>query len=450
MPSSPEPEPEFDAFLSYASEDGPWCEQLAERLRNEGVRVWFDKWQLQPGDHLEARINDGLERSRKMIAVWSTHYFRQGKVWTLAESYSRQHEDMLAQDRPLIPLLIEDCQVKPTLASLIHLDMRNPADFDLRFHHLLQALDLPRRDRDREADVAPFEQELACAERGRVAHAKGKRFEDEVAALYRLLDFEVTPDTEVAGFQIDLQIHKREGGLTTDAFVECKNSRVTSKERDQLLAQQNIAQKKLPRHRWIVVSSQGFAADTRAALDGAGFDCITHAELLRELVPLDKYVEQLIAGHEAWVQENWNGEDWFIRPSVETDVTYERRSAIARRKVARRPARESPGRPGRSGHGQEHAGQVSGVPARSQLPRRSAAASRSRSDPAGRGAQGSGARARTVRSISPISACACPAHLGLGTSCTGRPVGAGRKPCTTRAGCRRRRTQGRSPIHAPA
>ena len=45
----------YGAFLSHASEDTAWCEQLAEHLRNEGVRVWFDKWELQAGDHLLAR-----------------------------------------------------------------------------------------------------------------------------------------------------------------------------------------------------------------------------------------------------------------------------------------------------------------------------------------------------------------------------------------------------------
>src|SRR5215831_18759881 len=30
---------DYDAFLSHASEDKPWCERLAERLRDEGVRV---------------------------------------------------------------------------------------------------------------------------------------------------------------------------------------------------------------------------------------------------------------------------------------------------------------------------------------------------------------------------------------------------------------------------
>lgn len=96
---------EYHLFLSYASEDREWCAMLAERLRNENVRVWFDQWELEPGDHLSARINDGLERSRKIVAAWTPNYFRDDKVWTLTESYAKQGEDLLARERPLIPLL---------------------------------------------------------------------------------------------------------------------------------------------------------------------------------------------------------------------------------------------------------------------------------------------------------------------------------------------------------
>src|SRR5437868_7944111 len=113
-----EDHPRYDVFLSHASEDQAWCERLAERLRDEGIRVWVDFWEVQPGDHLEARINEGLERSRKLVAVFSKSYFREHKHWTLAESYSRQHADALARERPLIPVLIEDCTVKPTLSGL--------------------------------------------------------------------------------------------------------------------------------------------------------------------------------------------------------------------------------------------------------------------------------------------------------------------------------------------
>ena len=326
-----DPEREFDVFLSHASEDAAWCEQLAERLRNEGVRVWFDRWQLQPGDHLLARLNEALKQSRKMVAVWSACYFADQKVWTLAEGFAQQQPDVLARERPLIPVLIEACDIPPLSSNILYLDFRNPADFELRFRQLLEALDLPRREFAPEPETALVEHDLPRAERGRVAHFRGKRFEDEVATLYRLLGFEVTQDTHVSGMQIDLQISKREGGLTVQAIVECKHARVRANQRDQILAQQNVAQKQLPRYRWVVVSGQGFAADTRAALETAGFDCITYPELLRELVPLHAYVENYIAEYEAWVNDknNWGGRDLFIRPDLETDVTYQRRAVLA-------------------------------------------------------------------------------------------------------------------------
>jgi hypothetical protein len=318
----------YDLFLSHASEDTAWCEALAERLRNDGVRVWFDKWELQPGDHLLARLNDGLKKSRKLVAVWSANYFRDDKVWTFAESFSQQHGDALSHDRPIIPVLMQDCDILPTFRNIIVIDFRNPADFDLRCRQLLEALDLPKREFAREEEFEFREHEIDAAKRGRLAYKKGKRFEDEVAALYRLLGFEVKQQILLSGIQIDLQIEKREGGMLTQAIVECKDKRITADERDQILAQQNLAQKKLPRFRWIAVSSQGFAAETRAALDDAGIDCTTYPELLRELVPLDNYADNLISDFENWVDENWRGEDWYIRPDLLVDITYEKRPAL--------------------------------------------------------------------------------------------------------------------------
>jgi energy-coupling factor transporter ATP-binding protein EcfA2 len=298
-------------------------------LRNEGVRVWFDQWELQPGDHLLKKLNDAIPKCRKMVAVWSANYFRDGKVWTLVESFSQLHGDPLSQDRPIIPLLIEDCTILPTFRNIIFIDFRQKPDFDLRFRQLIEALDLPRREFGREEEFEFREHELELSRRDRLGYKKGKRFEDEVATLYRLLGFEVKQATQLSGVQIDLQIQQKIGGLLTQAIVECKDKRITADERDQILAQQNLAQKKLPRFRWIAVSSEGFAAETRLALEEAGVSCLTYAELLRELVPLDNYVESLISEFENWVTENWRGEDWYIRPHLLTDITYEKQPALS-------------------------------------------------------------------------------------------------------------------------
>ncbi|HRX54654.1 MAG TPA: toll/interleukin-1 receptor domain-containing protein [Verrucomicrobiales bacterium] len=58
----------YDVFLSHSSKDKTVVRDLAERLRQDGVKVWFDEWVLKPGDSIPAKIEEGLERSRVLCA----------------------------------------------------------------------------------------------------------------------------------------------------------------------------------------------------------------------------------------------------------------------------------------------------------------------------------------------------------------------------------------------
>ncbi|NTU41871.1 MAG: TIR domain-containing protein, partial [Nitrospirales bacterium] len=40
----------YDLFLSHSSKDKAVVRELAERLRKDGLRVWFDEWVLKPRD----------------------------------------------------------------------------------------------------------------------------------------------------------------------------------------------------------------------------------------------------------------------------------------------------------------------------------------------------------------------------------------------------------------
>ena len=57
----------YDVFLSYASADRPVVSEVAERLRSEGLRVWFDSWEIAVEDSIPARIEAGLERSATLV-----------------------------------------------------------------------------------------------------------------------------------------------------------------------------------------------------------------------------------------------------------------------------------------------------------------------------------------------------------------------------------------------
>ena len=47
---------DFDVFLSHSALDKTMVRTIAERLRADGLRVWFDEWVLRPGDNIRTEI----------------------------------------------------------------------------------------------------------------------------------------------------------------------------------------------------------------------------------------------------------------------------------------------------------------------------------------------------------------------------------------------------------
>ena len=107
----------YDVFLSHSAKDkavvrasslsasngeraGVRCRSLhlAERLRADGVKVWFDEWVLQPVVPLAHRMGEGsgvraakieeaLEHSRVLVLCMSANAFGwTGRSWSPAPS----------------------------------------------------------------------------------------------------------------------------------------------------------------------------------------------------------------------------------------------------------------------------------------------------------------------------------------------------------------------------
>lgn len=58
---------EYDVFLSYSSKDKSSVHPLAERLKQDGLRVWLDEWEIKPGDSIPLKIQHGLEKSHTLL-----------------------------------------------------------------------------------------------------------------------------------------------------------------------------------------------------------------------------------------------------------------------------------------------------------------------------------------------------------------------------------------------
>lgn len=73
---------EFDVFISHASPDKDGVVRpLAEALRDGGLSVWYDEFELRVGDSLRRRIDQGIRKARYGIVVLSPAFLG-GRPWT--------------------------------------------------------------------------------------------------------------------------------------------------------------------------------------------------------------------------------------------------------------------------------------------------------------------------------------------------------------------------------
>jgi hypothetical protein len=68
---------QYDVCLSFAGEDRPYVEQVAEYLRNSGIRVFYDRYEKSQlwGKNLYTHLDEVYRRlARYCIVFISQHY----------------------------------------------------------------------------------------------------------------------------------------------------------------------------------------------------------------------------------------------------------------------------------------------------------------------------------------------------------------------------------------
>lgn len=74
----------YDVFISHATEDkGEFVRPLARALRDRGLQVWFDEFELRVGQSIRRSIDHGLASSRFGVVVLSPYFF--SKNWSQYE-----------------------------------------------------------------------------------------------------------------------------------------------------------------------------------------------------------------------------------------------------------------------------------------------------------------------------------------------------------------------------
>lgn len=112
----------YDVFISHSAKDKDTARDLAERLKADGLHVWFDEWEIKAGDMIGLKIEQGLEQSRTLLLIMSANAF--ASDWVTLERHAATFRDPTNADRRFIPLRLDNAQIKDTLKQFAYVDWR--------------------------------------------------------------------------------------------------------------------------------------------------------------------------------------------------------------------------------------------------------------------------------------------------------------------------------------
>jgi hypothetical protein len=136
------------AFISHSSEDKEFVVRLAKDLRTrEGIEAWLDRWEINPGDRIPERIEEGLSEADVFVLVLSpdsvdsqwVEYERQAWLMMQIDEEKRAKKESRPSTRRLIPILYRDCQKPAFLKSIHHVSITDQ-DYESGFKQLVSAI----------------------------------------------------------------------------------------------------------------------------------------------------------------------------------------------------------------------------------------------------------------------------------------------------------------------
>ena len=106
----------IDVFVSYTPADVEWAEALADGLARHGLKIFYDRWSLSPGDILVHELEDAIRASASGIVLVSPAM--QASRRAMGE-YAALIGESDKRDLPLIPLVIGDEGAPPMSANRV-------------------------------------------------------------------------------------------------------------------------------------------------------------------------------------------------------------------------------------------------------------------------------------------------------------------------------------------
>lgn len=113
-------------FLSHSSHDKDIVETIAHHLRNAGIVVWLDSWNILAGHSITAEIQRGLEGSDFVVVMLSKQAVASG--WVEKEWQSQVALEAQTRRVRIIPARLDGCTIPSLLRDKAYADFAKSYD----------------------------------------------------------------------------------------------------------------------------------------------------------------------------------------------------------------------------------------------------------------------------------------------------------------------------------
>lgn len=126
-------------FLSHTGADKPFVRQLRKDLLEHSVpRVWVDEAEIDVGDSLTAKIEEGMKETRYIGVVLSAKSI--DAPWVKKELDIALNREISSGEVVVLPLLYEKCKIPVFLEGKLYADFTSSEDYANGLVKLLRRL----------------------------------------------------------------------------------------------------------------------------------------------------------------------------------------------------------------------------------------------------------------------------------------------------------------------
>jgi hypothetical protein len=124
----------YDCFISYFSGDREFVRRLEQDLRFHEIELWLDEYEIEVGDSISSKIEEGLAQSYTFVIILSPEAL--SRAW-VKEELRAAYSLKLGGDFKILPVLHKECEIPLFLADYKYADFRD----EKRYHEQLSLLE---------------------------------------------------------------------------------------------------------------------------------------------------------------------------------------------------------------------------------------------------------------------------------------------------------------------